>query len=68
MSKIDITADEAREYFSYDPTTGEFRWRRLQVDCDPVEEANAIIQDIAHDIATDWADYDDALPDDGGSR
>jgi hypothetical protein len=32
---------------------------RLQADCDPVEEANEIIQDLAHDIATNWADYDE---------
>lgn len=32
---------------------------RLEVGRDPLEQANEIIQDLAHDIATDWTDYDD---------
>jgi hypothetical protein len=38
----------------------ERRVLRLQIDCDPVKEANEIIQDLAHDIATNWADFEDA--------
>lgn len=32
---------------------------RLETGRDPVEQANEIIQDLAHDIETDWADYED---------
>ncbi len=32
---------------------------RLGVGRDPLLEVNDIIQDLAHDIATDWADYKD---------
>ena len=31
---------------------------RFQVGRDPLEEVNEIIQDLAHDIATDWEDYE----------
>lgn len=37
----------------------ERRILRLQVGRDPVEQANEIIQDLAYDIETNWADYDD---------
>jgi hypothetical protein len=32
---------------------------RLSVGRDPLVEVNEIIQDLAHDIATDWEDYVD---------
>ena len=36
---------------------------RLSVGRDPLAEVNEIIQDLAHDIATDWEDYkDDEVP------
>ncbi len=31
---------------------------RLSVGRDPLVEVNEIIQDLAHDIATDWEDYE----------
>jgi hypothetical protein len=31
---------------------------RFQVGRDPLVEVNEIIQDLAHDIATDWEDYE----------
>lgn len=34
----------------------EHRILRLEVGRDPLEQANEIIQDLAHDIETDWAD------------
>ena len=37
----------------------ERRILRLSVGVDPLEEANSIIQDLAHDIETNWSDYED---------
>jgi hypothetical protein len=31
---------------------------RFQVGRDPLVEVNEFIQDLAHDIATDWEDYE----------
>ena len=31
---------------------------RFQIGRDPLAEVNEIIQDLAHDIATDWEDYE----------
>jgi hypothetical protein len=31
---------------------------RFQIGRDPLVEANEFIQDLAHDIATDWEDYE----------
>lgn len=41
---------------------GELRVLRLQIGNDPVEGANTIIQDLAHNIATNWADYEEYEP------
>lgn len=32
---------------------------RLQVGADPLDEINAILQQLANDIETNWADLDD---------
>lgn len=32
---------------------------RLEVGRDPLVQVNEVIQDLAHDIETDWADYED---------
>lgn len=37
----------------------ERRILRLSAGVDPLEEANSIIQDLAHDIETNWSDYED---------
>lgn len=32
---------------------------RLQIGQDPLAQVNEVIQDLANDIATDWADYNE---------